>query len=1498
MAISPAAQPTRVPRPFSGSRVDLGALEPQVFCRLLEKACTNRLLPAELAAEAALRAGAGRLGVKELRMILLQVPQFVSAHAAVDAAWTLVGARPEVATSVLHSHGQGIGDPAAFVVRDLRSAEPEIFRAQAGWHTSGAGVHGAVVARTSKKAAHQYAAVSLLGHLSGVELVEQIGMETEKGWLPAARYAADSAPAQARDQSFATRLQGALAQPRVAPAVVAEVAMRVTAGALIPRDLHAVLFGAVSPEWAPARRAVLQVAATEPGTAVAVLTLYQSMRNCPNPTFTEERKGGGAGLFRARVTCVIDDETVSLLGPWHPSKARARGAAAVQFLADLAELPLELPSDRRDPAVQGEKDVRGTTEGPLDRLRAMEDSGLISGLTLKEEPSVTGLEPLFVCVAACVSQGRLLSGAGRSVGRASARLEAAEELLGALTQAASPAGKNPLLVLNELKQNGQVTKLNVEDPQLDPEAGFVAVITCRARGRGLRTQATASTKRAAQRGAAKAMVELLATTEDAPSRAAASETSAAGDADRLRHGPAGPVALPSEADAARAALSALLQQGAEVTIDVQGATTRFLVYRPDGLPLETVCHRPIRPCTATLVLPVQGAAVGPRPVECWQVPVRLLANALESHQDREKEALSVQVWRQVIRLGLQVVASRRVFPSLADDGTDVWRAGPLTADEKARARELRQAMVPSAHCGAVTDTKPYRMWAPRAMVRAGLDAVAEAMLRGPGTSVVVGSGPFTAAVPQQQRDPALVQWADDLEDGLSSAEVLELVLLLRAPKKDSPSDTELLWADLYVRQPDSPIAAYRTRRPAAQAAVDLRLVALIRRRLRRIAAAWPPAERLLEQLVPGTFTLRAAEAVLLRGRTSQELQRCGLQVEWHRQWTDLLRTRAVLGRRPPCPPSAARPTFSLDEVLDGRWQLSVDGNDLSEEEMDDLARIPVPLAKVRDQWVLVDEETATRAGDRQMPPITSGEALRASLTGTIDVDGQTFACEPAEALAELVEFLRNGSRTSPVRSPAGLEATMRGYQHLGLAWLANTTDAGFGALLADDMGLGKSLTALALHLHRRDHDARAAGPTLIVCPASMVINWEREVHRFAPSAPTLRYHGPDRTLDDATPRTLVITTYETLRRDIDLLVQQPFDMIVADEAQVIKNHRTATALAMRRLKATVRIALTGTPVENNLTEAWAVMDWLNPGLFGTLRTFRDQYARPIEENITDTELTTRLSALLKAFMLRRRKSDPGILTELPPKIVSPRIVSLSPEQAALYQKVADETFREIRSAEGVHRKGLLLTLFNRLQQICNAPAQYLNEPQADTYAPEHAAARSGKLAALDDLLPVLCSPDDSTLIFTRYRSMARYLVRHLRAHGLEPLYFSGDIAAGRDRQRIIDMFQSRLGQTMVMTVKAGGSGLTLTRASHVVLFDRPWNPAKESQAIDRAHRLGQLRTVTVHQLITENTLEDRVDELLRHKQALADAVLADGYSALTELTDEQICDLIALGAQR
>lgn len=1509
----------RVPHPASSSRVALESVDPHVFSRLLEAAWENRHVPAELAAEAAARGGSGRLGIKDLRLLLMRASSLPSAQAAVSGAWAIVSARPELAASVLHTHCQDIGIPSAFVIREVPGANPQMFSAQAGWRQPGVNAHGAVVTRPSRKAAHQSAAVSLLGHLCGAEPVEQDSPLS--GWVPAGRFSSSSPPAQARDVSFPTRLQQALERPQIAPAEVAEIVLRISAGELIPRDLHSVLFTARAAAWQPAREAAL-AAAHDPAVAVAVLTLHQSLRYGPTPSYAEEvrKSESGQPLFRMRVTCVVDGEEVSELGPWRNNKRLARGAAVIRLLAQLAALPVQapLPIQGNGPrAVTGDGPVQ--EKDPQEQLKVLAESGVISELVFTSAPGITGLEPLFVCVAACVHRGELLTAAGRGLGRASTRLTAARQLLETVQRAVKAGrglrlgripvpelgGKNPLMLLNELRQAGQISKLSIADPAKDP-AGFAAQITCKVHVEWLETVGHGPNKRDAQRQAAEAMIELLATPvegqigERSVPAARESEAEAAAGAGGVgsHRSPAGPLAGRDEVAAAEDALVELLRQGLEITFDLQDGAGRFLLYRADGTPVTGSCHKPIRCCTADLLLPGQGIAVGPRRVGCWQVPVRLLANTMARTPDGDHLAPSVQLWRQAIRLGLSVVADGRVYPTLDSHGVDVWRLGPLNEHERNHARQLRQAMVPSAHCGAATDARPYQLWAPRVAIRAGLNAVAEAMLRGPGTSAVLGNMPFAAPIPRQQRSSALHQWVDRAEDDRAEVAPVDLKLSVHAPKSSSPDDTELLWAELLVAQPTADSRKEQLFQSVAKVAGDEAVMGSIRRRLRRIAEVWEPAGRLLECPVPDRFTLLASEAVLLLGATRDQLERAGLSVYWHQQWTSMLRTRVMVGAGADSSVAVPRPRFSLDDVLDGRWQLSLGDADLSDQEMDDIGQAGRPLAKVRDQWVMVDEDTARRAADRTFGPIPSDQALRASLTGAIDIDGQAVPCEPTASLASLVDFLRTGSRTTPVPEPGALQAILRDYQQLGLAWLANTSDAGFGAMLADDMGLGKTLTALALHLHRREITTSATGPTLIVCPASVVITWEREAHRFAPTVPTLRYLGADRTLEDATSRTIVITSYETLRRDIDLLALMTFDLVVADEAQMVKNHRTATARSLRRIKASVRVALTGTPVENNLTEAWAIMDWLNPGLFGTQRVFRDQFARPIEDNIADTERTARLSGLMSAFMLRRRKSDPGILTELPPKDIRPRVVSLTQEQIELYQQTADDTFHEIRDAHGVHRKGLLLELFNKLQQICNTPAQYLKDSLEDDYDPEQAAARSGKIGALDDLLPTLTAPEESTLVFTRYRTMAKLLLRHLRSHGHTPLYYSGDISSVRERQRIVDTFQARSGQLMVMTVKAGGTGLTLTQANHVVLFDRPWNPAKESQAIDRAHRLGQQRTVTVHPLITENTLEDRVDELLKHKRALADAVLADGYSALTELTDDQIIDLIALGAQR
>jgi SNF2 family DNA or RNA helicase len=408
---------------------------------------------------------------------------------------------------------------------------------------------------------------------------------------------------------------------------------------------------------------------------------------------------------------------------------------------------------------------------------------------------------------------------------------------------------------------------------------------------------------------------------------------------------------------------------------------------------------------------------------------------------------------------------------------------------------------------------------------------------------------------------------------------------------------------------------------------------------------------------------------------------------------------------------------------------------------------------------------------------------------------------------------------------------------------------------------------------------------LVVCPASLLGNWEREIARFAPGTAVRRYHGPGRSLHGATDG-FVLTTYQTMRLDTARLRAHRWDLVVADEAQHVKNPRSGTAKALRRIGAPARVALTGTPVENNLTELWSILDWTTPGLLGGLGAFRSAWAVPIEAD-RDPEVSERLARLVRPFLLRRRKSDPGVAPELPPKTETDRPVALTEEQTGLYQAVVTETMAQIRASSGIARRGLVLKLLTALKQICNHPAQYLHESDG------RLAGRSGKLELLDELVSTIVAEDGAVLVFTQYVAMARLLERHLARLGVPAQLLHGGTPVPRREERVA-RFQAGEVPVFLLSLKAAGTGLNLTRADHVVHYDRWWNPAVEDQATDRAYRIGQTRPVQVHRLIAEGTVEDRIAAMLASKRELADAVLAGGEAALTELSDAELADLIEL----
>ncbi|QKZ17719.1 DEAD/DEAH box helicase [Streptomyces chartreusis] len=841
-------------------------------------------------------------------------------------------------------------------------------------------------------------------------------------------------------------------------------------------------------------------------------------------------------------------------------------------------------------------------------------------------------------------------------------------------------------------------------------------------------------------------------------------------------------------------------------------------------------------------------------------------------------------WGAAALHALRLTARGRLLPGLTPTGHDAWRAGPLDPDDIAHLRAVAAALPHEGHAVPLPGPGPLRLPEPEALMRAFLDAVADTLPRTPAAPHVSGK-PFAAS--EAQRLPGAHDWAAEVAAGMDAGVRISLRLDLSAYDLFDDRDDGARRAGAAVVQVHSLADPTLVADAAAlwaghaddafgpRARVDAALA------VRRAARVWAPLDRLAEQDVPDVLALSDEELGDLLGVATTRLAAAGVAVHWPRDLAQDLSAAAIVR---PAPGSATDGTgfFESEELLQFRWQLAIGGDPLTEGEMDALAEAHRPVVRLRDSWVLVDPALVRKARKRELGLLDPVDALSVALTGTAEVDGETVEAVPVGALAALRDRLTTGVR--PAEAPAGLHATLRDYQLRGLAWLDLMTSLGLGGCLADDMGLGKTITVIALHLKR----ARTA-PTLVVCPASLLGNWQREITRFAPGVPVRRFHGPDRTLDDMDGG-FVLTTYGTMRSTAPTLAEHTWGMVVADEAQHVKNPYSATAKALRTIPTPARVALTGTPVENNLSELWALLDWTTPGLLGPLKSFRARHARAVE-NGEDEEAVTRLARLVRPFLLRRKKSDPGIVPELPPKTETDHPVPLTREQAALYEAVVRESLLAIETAEGIARRGLVLKLLTSLKQVCDHPALYLKGETAARAA--GLAARSGKLALLDELLDTVLAEDGSVLVFTQYVGMARLIAAHLASRAVPVELLHGGTPVP-DRERMVDRFQDGATPVLVLSLKAAGTGLNLTRAGHVVHFDRWWNPAVEEQATDRAYRIGQTQPVQVHRLITEGTVEDRIAEMLESKRALADAILGSGESALTELTDHELSDLVSL----
>ena len=809
-------------------------------------------------------------------------------------------------------------------------------------------------------------------------------------------------------------------------------------------------------------------------------------------------------------------------------------------------------------------------------------------------------------------------------------------------------------------------------------------------------------------------------------------------------------------------------------------------------------------------------------------------------------------------------------------------------------------------------------------------------------TALAGDGDLPLELPARRRlDRALSAYTDSGRPGvtLGSSEN-ELVVRLFAPPLGSAWPLQTC-----LREPDGtvhPVADLRavgdlTPAGAAEASAEvMRLAPTVR-----------------EAAVDDTgvdWLLTTAEASRFLSLDTPALEEAGVTVLLPREWTaqrTTLRPLEVEEEQQEQPREGSG--VGLQAMARFSWRVAVGETELTEEEMEQIRSAQSELVHLRGQWVRLDP-TTLRAAERFLEsfrsrsttfPLARAPLPRLSLPGA---DGTVVPLAPASAPFEVVgqapwiemfsmilspeaadvdfgisamlaggadglaRLLPGGAGPAELPPPATLRATLRPYQLQGLNWLWALHDLQLGGILADDMGLGKTMQVLALLCREREEALAAAaegrqhpiGPTLLVCPMSVVGSWQREAARFAPHLAVHVHHGGDRLRDDsfvagAEDVDLVITTYSLLARDQNLLAAVPWHRLVLDEAQHVKTPSTQVTQAARRLKARHRLALTGTPVENRLGDLHSLMEVVNPGLLGSAQSFTDRIATPVQEE-GDAAALSRLKFITSPFVLRRLKTDRSIISDLPEKIQLQRVVNLTPEQAGLYEAVVEELMAQIGGEPPARRRTLVAGAITRLKQVCNHPAHFL---QDGSPLLRDGQSRSGKLELVDDLLATVFEQGQKALVFTQFTTFGHLLVPYwterFSAYGIEVPFLHGGVPKPA-RDRMVAEFQEHPDRpgVMLLSLRAGGTGLTLTAANHVVHLDRWWNPAVENQATDRAYRIGQRRDVTVHTLVSAGTIEERIDDVLQDKQALAELTIGPGEEWIGDLDDDRLLELLRL----
>ncbi len=675
--------------------------------------------------------------------------------------------------------------------------------------------------------------------------------------------------------------------------------------------------------------------------------------------------------------------------------------------------------------------------------------------------------------------------------------------------------------------------------------------------------------------------------------------------------------------------------------------------------------------------------------------------------------------------------------------------------------------------------------------------------------------------------------------------------------------------------------------------------------LGKASRLFAPIEESLKTARPEVLQVKADQAYAFLREATPLLEQSGFGVLvpswWHKP---VARLGVKLKVQPKTGTTTSSGLLGLNGLVTYDWTVSVGDINLTDQEFEKLVSLKMPLISVRGQWVELRPEEIEKAiaffqKKRHGNKMTLAEALRTGLGQELSTSGLPVTeIEGDGWVGELLNNLSDGIELTPIQTPATFQGKLRPYQLKGVAWLAFLCKFGLGGCLADDMGLGKTIELITLLLHEREQrqDASSSGPALLICPMSIVGNWQREIQRFAPSLKVMIHHGHERLTGEAftaeaLQNDIVITTYALALRDREHLTALHWQYVVVDEAQNIKNEVARQTQAIKSIKASNRIALTGTPVENRLSELWSIMDFLNPGYLGSAPDFQKQFALPIER-YHQAERAETLKRIIQPFLLRRVKTDKAIIADLPEKLEMQVFCNLTQEQATLYEAVVKEMLEKIEAAEEMERRGLILATLLKLKQVCNHPAQFLADGS-------RLPGRSGKLARLEEMVQEVLAAGEKALIFSQFAEMGTLLRRYLQeATGREVLFLYGGTPK-KQRDSMVQRFQEdqRAAPLFVLSLKAGGVGLNLTAANHVFHFDRWWNPAVENQATDRAFRIGQRRNVQVHKFVCVGTLEERIDQMIEQKKELAERIVGNGEGWLTEMSTAQLRELFTLSRE-